>query len=86
MGHYDYNSQIFNDYGICDYNTKNTTNGLRDKSICIIVMVVINVFYDYKCSHIGSYIFHIYRSEDEGEWKVGPNKIKAHERIPSPIV
>jgi len=46
--------EIVKDMGHYDYNSQ-------------IVMVVINVFYDYKCSHIGSYIFHIYHSEDEGE-------------------
>jgi hypothetical protein len=58
MGHYDYSSERF-DYGICNYNAKNTTNGLCDESVCITIMVVINVFYDYKCSHICNYIFHI---------------------------
>ncbi len=35
--------------------TKNITSGFCDKSECTIVMVVINVLYDYKCSRI----FHI---------------------------
>ncbi len=57
MGHYDYNSQRFDDYGICNYSTKNTTNDLCDKFVCIIVTVVILVV-----------IFSIfYRGEDEGE-------------------
>jgi hypothetical protein len=32
--------------------TKNMTNGLCVEFVCIIVMVVVNVLYDYKCSHI----------------------------------
>jgi hypothetical protein len=32
--------------------TKNMTNGFCNESICIIVMVVVNALYDYKCSHI----------------------------------
>ncbi len=40
--------------------TKNTTNGLCDESICTIVMVIINVVYDYKCSHICNHIIHIF--------------------------
>ncbi len=40
--------------------TKNTTNGLCNKSICNIVMVVVNVVYDYKCNHICSHIIHIF--------------------------
>ncbi len=32
--------------------TKNTINGLCDEFVCTIVMVVVNVLYDYKCSHI----------------------------------
>jgi hypothetical protein len=39
--------------------TKNTTNGLCNKFVCTIVMVVVNVFYDYECSHIYSHIIHI---------------------------
>jgi hypothetical protein len=33
------------------FMTKNMTNGLCNESDCTIVMVVINVLYDYKCSH-----------------------------------
>jgi hypothetical protein len=40
--------------------TKNTTNGLCDKSIYNIVMVIVNVVYDYKCNHICSHIIHIF--------------------------
>jgi hypothetical protein len=32
--------------------TQNTTHGLCVEFVCIIVMVVVNVFYNYKCSHI----------------------------------
>lgn len=35
--------------------TKNIASGFCDMSKCTIVMAVINVLYDYKCSHI----FHI---------------------------
>ncbi len=37
---------MINDYGFCD------------KFVCTIVMVVVNVLYDYKCSHICNHIFH----------------------------
>ncbi len=39
--------------------TKNTTNGFCDEFVCTIVMVVVNVFYDYECSHICSHIIDI---------------------------
>jgi hypothetical protein len=35
--------------------TKNITSGFCNMSECTIVMAVINVLYDYECSHI----FHI---------------------------
>jgi hypothetical protein len=54
MGHYDYSSQRFDGYAFVTM-TKNITSDFCDKSECNIVMVVINVLYDYKCSHI----FHI---------------------------
>jgi hypothetical protein len=31
---------------------KNTTNGFCDEFVCTIVLVVVNVLYDYECSHI----------------------------------
>ncbi len=37
--------------------TKNMIIGICDESICIIVMVVVNVLYDCKCNHICSHIF-----------------------------
>jgi hypothetical protein len=40
--------------------TQNTTNGFCNESICTIVMVVVNVVYDYKCNHICSHIIHIF--------------------------
>ncbi len=39
--------------------TKNMTNGLCNESTCTIIMVVINVVYDYKCSHIYNHIIHV---------------------------
>jgi len=39
--------------------TKNTTNGLCNKSVCTLIMVVINVVYDYKYIHICNHIIHI---------------------------
>jgi hypothetical protein len=38
---------------------KNISSDLCNKSKCTIFMAVINVFYNYKCSHICSCIFHI---------------------------
>jgi hypothetical protein len=43
------------DYGIYDYDQK-MINGLCDESVCTIVMVVVNAFYNYKYSHICNYI------------------------------
>jgi hypothetical protein len=57
IGHYDYNSRRSNDYGMTI--TKNTTSGLCIESKCIIIMVVVNFIYDYKCNHICNHIFHI---------------------------
>ncbi len=57
IGHYDYNSQRPNDYGRT--STKYTTSGLCIESKCIIIMVVVNFIYDYKCNHICNHIFHI---------------------------
>jgi hypothetical protein len=34
------------------------TYGFCDEFLCTIVMVVVNVLYDYKCSHLCSHIFH----------------------------
>jgi len=31
---------------------KNTTNGFCDEFVCTIVLVVVNILYDYECSHI----------------------------------
>jgi len=39
--------------------TKNTTNGLCNESVCTLIMVVINVVYDYKYTHICNHIIHI---------------------------
>jgi hypothetical protein len=39
--------------------TKNMTNNYCDEFVCTIVMIVINVLYDYECNHIYSHIIHI---------------------------
>jgi hypothetical protein len=39
--------------------TKNMTNSFCDEFVCTIVMIVINVLYDYECNHIYSHIIHI---------------------------
>jgi hypothetical protein len=39
--------------------TKNMTNGFGDKFVCTIIMLVVNVLYDYECSHICSHIIDI---------------------------
>jgi len=39
--------------------TKNTINGLYNESKCTIVMLIVNVIYDYKCNNIYNHIFHI---------------------------
>ncbi len=38
---------------------KNMSNGPCNEFVCTIIMVVINVFYNYKCSHICSHIIHV---------------------------
>jgi len=40
--------------------TKNMTNGLCIEFVCTVIMVVVNVVYDYKCSHIYNHIIHIF--------------------------
>jgi len=39
--------------------TKNTNNSFCDEFVCTIVMIVMNVLYDYECNHIYSHIIHI---------------------------
>jgi hypothetical protein len=46
--------------------SKNTTNGFCDEFVCTIVLVVVNVLYDYECSHICSHIIHILTQWEEG--------------------
>jgi hypothetical protein len=60
------------DYGIYDYDQK-MTNGLCDESVCTIVMVVVNAFYNYKYSHICNYISTFWHSVS---WKENQNPSK----------